>query len=104
LLVISGKGSTTLTTFRLSTPPKSTLNLRGSQASLWLELEDHAEFLGDSIPEDLPLLPLYRAGRMVQTTVIEEMDAHSLELRDVPKPDIKPTLWTVFWTLNWAGS
>jgi hypothetical protein len=27
---------------------------------LWLDLEDHAEFVGDSIPDDLPWLLVYR--------------------------------------------
>jgi hypothetical protein len=71
---------------------------------LWLDLEDHAEFIGDFIPEDLPLLLRYRAGRIVQAAVIEEMDAHTLKLRDMPKPDIKPSLWTVFSAQNWASS
>jgi hypothetical protein len=78
--------------------------MQESQASLWLDLEDHAEFIVDYIPEDLPLLLRYCAGHIVQAAVIEDVAAHTLKLRDVPKPDIKPTLWTVFLAQNWASS
>jgi hypothetical protein len=71
---------------------------------LWLDLEDHAEFIGDFIPEDLPLLLRYRSGQVVQAAVIEEMSADTLKLREQPKPNIKPSLWEQFATPNWARS
>lgn len=31
---------------------------------LWLDLEDHAEFLGDHIPDDLPMLLVYSGATL----------------------------------------
>jgi Thioredoxin len=70
---------------------------------LWLDLEDHAEFIGDFIPDDLPLLLRYRAGQIVQAAVIEDMGTDTLKLRDVPKPELKPSLWDAFSAKNWAN-
>jgi thiol-disulfide isomerase/thioredoxin len=38
---------------------------------LWLDLEEHAEFLDDFIPPDLPLLLRWRQGRCIQAAIIE---------------------------------
>jgi hypothetical protein len=69
----------------------------------WLDLEDHAEFIGDFVPVDLPLLLRYRNGQLIQASVIEELSAASLRLRDVTKPGLKPSLWEVFCAKNWAS-
>jgi hypothetical protein len=55
-------------------------------------------------PEDLPPLLRYRAGQLVQAAMIEEMSAEQLKLREVVKPDIKPSLWASFSAKNWASS
>lgn len=41
---------------------------------LWLDLEDHAEFLGNFIPPNLPLLLRWRAGQCVQAAVLQDID------------------------------
>jgi thiol-disulfide isomerase/thioredoxin len=40
---------------------------------LWLDLEDHAEFLGSFIPPDLPLLLRWRQGQCVQAAVLQDI-------------------------------
>lgn len=41
---------------------------------LWLDLEDHAEFLGNFIPPNLPLLLRWHAGQCVQVAVLQDID------------------------------
>lgn len=40
---------------------------------LWLDLEDQAEFIGDFIPPDLPLLLRWRHGHCVQAAVLQDI-------------------------------
>ncbi|SFR79643.1 hypothetical protein SAMN05428960_1824 [Mitsuaria sp. PDC51] len=42
-------------------------------AWMWLDLEDHHEFLGEFIPPDLPLLLRWRKGFCVQAAVVEDI-------------------------------
>jgi hypothetical protein len=44
---------------------------------MWLDLEEHAEFLGDFVPADLPLLLRWREGRCVQASIIKDIDPQS---------------------------
>ncbi len=72
---------------------------------LWLDLEEHAEFLGDFVPEDLPLLLRWRAGQLIQAAVLEAIDptAQPFErLRDLPLPADAPPLWAAFAQADWA--
>lgn len=46
---------------------------------LWLDLEDHAEFLGDFVPPDLPLLLRWCAGQCVQAAVLQDIDPIAVE-------------------------
>ena len=39
---------------------------------LWLDLEDHAEFIGDFLPDSLPVLLEYRGNQFRSLTLIEE--------------------------------
>jgi hypothetical protein len=45
---------------------------------LWLDLEEHAEFLGDYLPQNLPQLLVYEGGRIIRHQTIEPTDG-SLE-------------------------
>jgi len=40
---------------------------------IWLDLEEHAELLGDYLPENLPELLVYRAGKLVQRAFLEDV-------------------------------
>ncbi|MBB2487622.1 thioredoxin [Mitsuaria sp. WAJ17] len=76
---------------------------------LWLDLEDHAEFLGDFVPEDLPLLLRWRQGRLQQVAVLEAIDpapapgAVPERLRALPVSAELPDLWAAFSERNWAA-
>jgi hypothetical protein len=41
------------------------------QVWLWLDLEDHCEFLGDYLPENLPMLIVYASNQLVFAQAIE---------------------------------
>ena len=42
-----------------------------SQATwLWLDLEDHAEFIGDFMPESLPMLIAYKGNQLVAFQIL----------------------------------
>lgn len=87
--------------------------------AMWLDLEEHAEFLDGFIPPDLPLLLRWRQGVCVQAAVIDDIaldapqdervklqplaiegtrvrDPHQGELIELPR------LWTEFTTATWA--
>jgi thiol-disulfide isomerase/thioredoxin len=38
---------------------------------LWLDLEDHADFLGDYVPESLPQLCVYQRGKLIRKVVLD---------------------------------
>jgi hypothetical protein len=38
---------------------------------LWLDMEEHAEFIGPYLPPDLPLLLLYEGARLARLRVLE---------------------------------
>ena len=48
------------------------------ESYIWLDLEEHAQFLGGFIPDDLPLSLRYQNARLVQ--------AQLLRLDDAPMP------------------
>ncbi len=54
-----------------------------SETWLWLDLEDHAEFIGDYIPNDLPQLIVYDGPTLVQCqTLTTAFEAPKAELAD----------------------
>lgn len=54
---------------------------------LWLDLEDHQEFLGDYIPEDLPELLMYRQDTLLLRSAVPGMSqaAFKQALKAEPK-------------------
>jgi len=45
---------------------------KASDLHLWLDLEEHAEFIGDYVPDDLPELLIYQGGRLRGQTVVRD--------------------------------
>lgn len=73
---------------------------------LWLDLEDHAEFLGDFVPEELPLLLRWREAKLVQAALLEGIDSEAVlhdRLRELPLPADAPALWQALAQANWAS-
>ena len=72
---------------------------------LWLDLEDHAEFLDDFIPESLPLLVSYKGSQLTHVLVPSHINAAALAdlLAQSPRieqdtvPDIRARLMAVDW-------
>ncbi|AGU47388.1 hypothetical protein VAPA_1c02580 [Variovorax paradoxus B4] len=71
-------------------------------AWLWLDLEDHAEFLGRFIPEDLPLLLHFREGRLLECGIVEAFENAGWRLQPMNEPENLPSLWATFSMENWA--
>ena len=72
---------------------------------LWLDLEDHAEFIGDFVPEDLPLLLRWRGGQLIQASVLEGVNPAAQpneRLRAVPIPKDAPNVWDALLRPGWA--
>lgn len=62
-----------------------------SMVLLWLDLEEHAEFLGEYIPESLPELIVYQRGRLTHKTLLNgEPESFVQALRSPPGPAATP--------------
>ncbi len=88
-------------------------------AWMWLDLEDHSDFLDGFIPPDLPLLLRWRAGVCVQAAVVEDIaldgllaprvrlkplvDAEGSDPAEDGPPDL-PDLWAEFGNVAWASA
>jgi hypothetical protein len=86
-------------------------------AWMWLDLEDHSDFLAGFIPPDLPLLLRWRAGACVQAAVVEDIATDSSAAQrvrlkplvgqetapsfDGDAPEV-PALWSDFSRPAWA--
>lgn len=82
---------------------------------LWLDLEDHAEFIGDYLPDTLPILLAYRGENMVLCQVVEDVEQslgeHVEKIRTMrysrfdalpttPDPGIRSRLVTQDWAIE----
>lgn len=82
---------------------------RASQNEIWLwfDLEEHAEFLSDYIPEGLPLLVSYKGAQLTHAVVAAHVSAPALEkLLTQPRsiehddlPDFRGRLMSSDWAL-----
>lgn len=74
--------------------------------ALWLDLEDHAEFIGRFVPDDLPLMLRWRGGACVRAAVLldsePEMPAR-WKLQELAVPAELPDLWAGFARGDWAS-
>jgi hypothetical protein len=72
---------------------------------LWLDLEEHAEFLDDFIPDNLPLLLSYRGAQLTHALVPGEPSVRALadllaqpaHIGQAAPPDIRARLMTPDW-------
>lgn len=84
-------------------------------AWMWMDLEDHSDFLAGFIPPDLPLLLRWRAGVCVQAAVVENIALdgpveHRVRLKPLPGDEAAaslegdlPDLWSEFGKAGWAS-
>jgi thiol-disulfide isomerase/thioredoxin len=73
---------------------------------LWFDLEDHAEFIGSFIPEDLPFMMRWQGGQCVQTAVITAIQMEQpkpITLREAQIPADLPDLWQALTQPNWGS-
>lgn len=77
------------------------------EAWLWLDLEEHAEFVGDFIPDDMPLLLVYCEGELVHSAVAGKSELDCV-LRGsgnrVIAHRVPPQLVTRLLDENWAAA
>lgn len=74
-----------------------------SRVAIWFDLEDHAEFLGEYVPEDLPLLLHYRKGVLQQSGIVQKFEAESWEVCSSDLKDASfPKLWDRLAKKDWA--
>ena len=74
---------------------------------LWLDLEEHAEFLGDYIPDNLPLLVVFNgaqlthavSGGRVTAATLEELLAQPYRIEHSALPDFRERLMSADWAL-----
>lgn len=72
---------------------------------LWLDLEDHAEFLDDFIPESLPLMIAYQDDRLTHALVPDEITVPALaallgeteRIEHLSIPDLRSRFLVVDW-------
>ncbi|UXH80628.1 hypothetical protein [Roseateles amylovorans] len=94
--------------------------LPGHVLPLWLDLEDHAEFLDGFIAPDLPLLLRWRQGTCVQAAVVIEIAPEAVPSEQVKLQPLVldgsrlldphqgewielPPLWKEFVSESWAA-
>jgi hypothetical protein len=95
------------------------LGMPDQAAWMWLDLEEHSDFLHGFIPPDLPLLLRWRAGVCVQAAVVDDI---ALDGPLAPRVRLKPLvdaepgdhsddgpvhlpdLWAEFGKVAWAAA
>ncbi len=73
------------------------------QILLWLDLDEHAPFLGDYLPDDLPELLIYHAGHLTGRSLLPPgVDLAAMLDHSAPAED-DPGLWWAFVQEDWAA-
>lgn len=76
--------------------------------ALWMDLEDHAEFLGDYIPESLPELCIYRSRALAQKILLDGSPESLYHALQTPAATVKasledPDIYRRLVQENWAA-
>lgn len=69
---------------------------------LWLDVDEHAPFLGDYVPDDLPELLVYRAGTLTGRAYVRPADTLEALLAQARPSQHDPGLWTALVRADWA--
>ncbi len=69
---------------------------------LWLDVDEHAPFLGDYLPDDLPELLVYRAGTLTGRAHLAPADSLEALLAQARPSPHDPGLWPAFVQADWA--
>jgi thiol:disulfide interchange protein len=94
-------------TFRIVLEAVAHQNTWENTVWLWLDLDEHAEFLSDFIPENLPLLVIYKGERLTHSAYPGNSTAQSLaaflaeptHLEQTDLPDIRARLISSNWAI-----
>ncbi|WP_348945267.1 hypothetical protein ABHF33_01260 [Chitinibacter sp. FCG-7] len=70
---------------------------------LWLDIEEHAELLGDFIPDDLPLCLHYNASGLVRAGILRAADASQLDIAPHTLSEAQPDLRQLLMMADWAA-
>ena len=70
-------------------------NAPAHHSHVWLDLEEHASFLGGFVPEDLPLQLTYQSGQLMEALVLRSSGEH--EPQEVAEPGIYGRLCADDW-------
>jgi hypothetical protein len=88
--------------------PVFEMSMDEHETRLWLDLDEHAELLGDYVPEDLPMVLQWQDGCLMRIAVLEGVDTSSTsavptgQLRELPLSTECPNLWLALTSENWA--
>ncbi len=69
---------------------------------MWLDLDEHAPFIGDYLPDDLPELLIYRAGRLAGRAHLGPTDSLDALIGQATPSAHDPGLWRAFVRRDWA--
>lgn len=73
------------------------------RATLWMDLEEHGDFLGDYVPDDLPMLLHYREGQLLEAGVVLGFEPEGWAVQVSPRRDTAlPSVWASLATADWA--
>lgn len=77
-----------------------------SETWLWLDLEEHAEFLQGYLPDDLPQLLVYEAAQLICQRTVPTSEANLDDLLSPPlasKPFADPGILASLTRSDWAS-
>ncbi len=92
-------------------PQWLTLAQKLTECALWLDLDEHQEFVGDFVPDDLPWLLIYRGDSLAVSAAVSHntlaaipVKLQTLQLGDDEPPAPDPGIRARLIYENWAES